>query len=138
MNFSPTCCQKPERQCRTTIYCQRNSIFHGQKNNYNIHLKFDRPKSGFVRAKKYLAGHYDRRPAVCYLEPWRPAPVAGTFFSYSERFRIQLSLKNRRYFFRLFQASAKQARGPDMCHRKVPSPITPVLRSTPALCFIHP
>ena len=68
MNFSPTCRQKPERQCRTTIYCQRNSIFHGQKNNYNIHL-FDRPKSGFVRAKKYLAGHHDRRPAVRYFEP---------------------------------------------------------------------
>jgi len=27
----------------------------GQKKNYTIHL-FDRPKSGFVRAKKYLAG----------------------------------------------------------------------------------
>ena len=30
---------------------------------------FDRPKSGFVQAKKYLAGHHDRRPAVRYLEP---------------------------------------------------------------------
>ena len=69
MNFSPTCRQKPERQCRTTSYCQRNSIFHGQKNNCNIHI-FDRAKSGFVRAKKYLAGHHDRRPAVRYFEPW--------------------------------------------------------------------
>ena len=25
---------------------------------------------GFVRAKKYLAGHQDRRPAVRYFEPW--------------------------------------------------------------------
>ena len=31
MNFSPTCRQKPERQCSTMIYCQRNSIFHRQK-----------------------------------------------------------------------------------------------------------
>ena len=31
MNFSPTCCQKPECQCSTTIYCQHNSIFHRQK-----------------------------------------------------------------------------------------------------------
>ena len=30
---------------------------------------FDWPKSGFVRAKKYLAGHHDRWPAVCYFEP---------------------------------------------------------------------
>ena len=28
MNFSTTCCQKAERECTTTIYCQRNSIFH--------------------------------------------------------------------------------------------------------------
>ena len=28
MNFSPTCYQKAERECTTTIYCQRNSIFH--------------------------------------------------------------------------------------------------------------
>ena len=26
-------------------------------------------QSGFVRAKKYLAGHHDRRPAVRYFEP---------------------------------------------------------------------
>ena len=31
---------------------------------------FDRPKSGFVRATKYLAGHQDRTPAVRYFEPW--------------------------------------------------------------------
>ena len=34
-----------------------------------IHL-FDRPKSGFDRAKNYLGGHHDRRPAVRYFEPW--------------------------------------------------------------------
>ena len=26
--ISPTCREKPERQCSTTIYCQRNLIFH--------------------------------------------------------------------------------------------------------------
>ena len=26
--ISPTCCEKPERQCSTTIHCQRNLIFH--------------------------------------------------------------------------------------------------------------
>ena len=31
MNFSPTCRQKPECQCSTTIYCQSNLIFHRQK-----------------------------------------------------------------------------------------------------------
>ena len=40
----------------------------GKKKSYIIHL-FDRPKSGFVRAKKYLAGNLDRRPAVRYFEP---------------------------------------------------------------------
>ena len=69
MNFSPTRRQKPQHQCSTTIYCQRNSIFHRQKKkSYIIHL-FDRPKSGFVRAKKYLAGHHDWRPVVRYFEP---------------------------------------------------------------------
>ena len=68
MNFSPTCHKKPERQCSTTIYFQRNLIFHRQKKNYSIRL-FDRLKSGFVWAKKYLAGHHDRQPAVRYFEP---------------------------------------------------------------------
>ena len=40
----------------------------GKKKKYTIHL-FDRLKSGFVRAKKYLAGHHDQRPAVHYFEP---------------------------------------------------------------------
>ena len=74
MNFSPACRQKPERQCRTTIYCKRNSIL--------------RIPSGFVRAKKYLAGHHDWHPAVHYFEPWvtvirlSPSQVkpTGTFF----------------------------------------------------------
>ena len=74
MNFSPACRQKPERQCRTTIYCKRNSIF--------------RIPSGFVRAKKYLAGYHDWHPAVHYFEPWvtvirlSPSQVkpTGTFF----------------------------------------------------------
>ena len=36
--ISPTCREKPERQCSTTIYCQRNLIFHiRQKKNYCIH-----------------------------------------------------------------------------------------------------
>ena len=35
--FSPTCRQKPECQCSTTIYCQRNLIFYRQKKNYSIH-----------------------------------------------------------------------------------------------------
>ena len=36
--ISPTCCEKPERQCSTTIHCQRNLIFHvRQKKNYCIH-----------------------------------------------------------------------------------------------------
>ena len=39
MNFSPTCRQKPERQCSTTIYCQGNSILQREKNNYGIHYK---------------------------------------------------------------------------------------------------
>ena len=39
MNFSPTCRQKPERQCSTTIYCQGNLILQRGKNNYGIHYK---------------------------------------------------------------------------------------------------
>ena len=36
--ISPTCREKPERQCSTTIYCQRNLIFHiRQKKNHCIH-----------------------------------------------------------------------------------------------------
>ena len=80
MNFSPACRQKPERQCRTTIYCKRNSIF--------------RIPSGFVRAKKYLAGHHDWHPAVHYFEPWvtvirlSPSQVkpTGTFFCLTQNF----------------------------------------------------
>ena len=30
---------------------------------------FHWPKTGFVRAKKYLASHHDWRPAVHYFEP---------------------------------------------------------------------
>ena len=52
---------------RSTVSVIRYST--GKKKSYIIHL-FDRPKSGFVRAKKYLAGHHDRRPAVRYFEPW--------------------------------------------------------------------
>ena len=39
MNVSSTCCPKPERQCSTTIYCQRNSLFQRQKTNnyFSIH-----------------------------------------------------------------------------------------------------
>ena len=36
-----------------------------------LYSLFDRPKSGFVRPKKYLAGHHDWRPTVRYFEPWR-------------------------------------------------------------------
>ena len=32
-------------------------------------INYDRPELGFVRAKNYLAGHDDRRPAVCYFQP---------------------------------------------------------------------
>ena len=50
-----------------TIYCQCSLIFLGQKKlKYSL---FDRPESGFVQAKKYLAGHHDRRPAVRYFQP---------------------------------------------------------------------
>lgn len=53
--------------------------------------------------------------------------------------RTIISLQNRRYFFRLLQASAKQARGAEHVPQgKVPSSIAPVLCSTPALRFIHP
>ena len=38
MNFSPTCRQKPECQCSTTIYCQHNSIFHRQKKLLFVYL----------------------------------------------------------------------------------------------------
>ena len=37
-----------------------------KKKKYSL---FDRPESGFVRAKKYLAGHHDRQPAVRFLQP---------------------------------------------------------------------
>ena len=53
---------------RSTASVIRYSIGK-KKKSYIIHL-FDRPKSGIVRAKKYLAGHHDRRPAVRYFEPW--------------------------------------------------------------------
>ena len=66
--ISPTCREKPERQCSTTIYCQRNLIFHIRQKKL-LYSLFDRPKSGFVRPKKYLAGHHDRRPTVRYFEP---------------------------------------------------------------------
>ena len=48
------------------IYCKRNSIFLRQKKLWSS--LFDRPDSGFVWAKKYLAGHHDRRPAVHYSQ----------------------------------------------------------------------
>ena len=51
-----------------TIYCQRNSIFLRPKKKKK-YLLFDRPESGFVRAEKYLDGHHDQRPAVCYFQP---------------------------------------------------------------------
>ena len=66
--ISPTCREKPERQCSTTIYCQRNLIFQIRQKKL-LYSLFDRPKSGFVRPKKYLAGHHDRRPTVRYFEP---------------------------------------------------------------------
>ena len=34
-----------------------------------LYSLFDRPKRGFVRPKKCLAGHHDRRPTVRYFEP---------------------------------------------------------------------
>ena len=67
MNFSPTCRQKPECQCSTTIYCQRNSIFH-EKKKLCIHY-FTGQKQGLSGLKKYLASHHDRRPALRYFEP---------------------------------------------------------------------
>ena len=48
MNFSPTCRQKPECQCSTTIYCQHNSgllIFRGKKS------KISRDFQGQIRGK---------------------------------------------------------------------------------------
>ena len=45
------------------------SVIQYSIGKYIIHL-FDRPESGYVHAKKYLAGHHDRRPAVRYFEPW--------------------------------------------------------------------
>ena len=68
MHFSPSCCQYYVNvNVVKTIYCQCNSVFLRQKNNYSIH--FDRPELGFVWAKKYLASHHDRWPAVRYFQP---------------------------------------------------------------------
>ena len=39
----------------------------GKKNI--LYSLFDRPKSGFVRPKNYLAGQHARRPTVRYFEP---------------------------------------------------------------------
>ena len=49
MNFSPTCRQKPESQCSTTVYCQCNSIL--QRPKKNIVFITWLIKIGFVRAK---------------------------------------------------------------------------------------
>ena len=74
----------------------------GKKKSYIIHL-FDRPKSGFVRAKKYLAGHHDRHPAVCYFEPWvtvirlSPSQVNGNLFSVSRKIFVQVKLSRSPY-----------------------------------------
>ena len=50
-----------------TIYCQRNLIFLAKKLQYSLS---DWPELGFDRAKKYLASHHDRQPAVRYFQPW--------------------------------------------------------------------
>ena len=63
MNFSPTCRQKLQRQCSTTIYCQRNSIFHRQKKKVILFIYLTGQNRGLSGLKNIW------RPAVRYFEP---------------------------------------------------------------------
>ena len=40
-----------------------------QKKTIVVFVVLTGKNGGFVRAKKYLAGHHDQRPAVRYFEP---------------------------------------------------------------------
>ena len=74
MHFSPTCHpKKPERLCSKTILLLAEFDIPFAKIYHIIVLTslFDRSESGFVQAKKYLACHFDWRPAVHYFQPWQ-------------------------------------------------------------------
>ena len=77
MNVSSTCRPKPERQCSTTIYCQRNSLFQRQKTNILVFIIWP-ARIRVCAGKKHLAGHHDRRPAVRYFQPWYVFPTKET------------------------------------------------------------
>ena len=95
MNFSPTHWQKPERQCTTTVYHQSNMIFHRQKIYIIVFIiNFVLLKSGFFQAKKYLACHQDRWPAVRYFEPChgKLLPVCFFFFTITSTVTVLMSI----------------------------------------------
>ena len=76
MHFSPTCCQKCERQCsKNDLLPAQFDIPLQKKLQYSL---FDQPESRFVQAKKYLAGHHGRGPAVRYFQPCMNPPVPVT------------------------------------------------------------
>ena len=77
MNVSSTCRPKPERQCSTTIYCQRNSLFQREKTNILVFIIWP-ARIRVYAGKKNLAGHHDRRPAVRYFQPWYVFPTKET------------------------------------------------------------
>ena len=106
MHFSLICCQKCARQCSNNDLLPANSILLRQKiSQYSL---FDWLELGFVRAKKYLAGHHDRQPVVRYLQPWYGRPellfnltsttLCALFFDF---YRRPDSLMNSLCFFSL-------------------------------------
>ena len=66
MNFSPTCRQKPERQCSTTIYCQRNLILQRQK-KYIVFI-ISPAENRFCCGKKIFGR--SSWPATCFPLFW--------------------------------------------------------------------
>ena len=77
MNVSSTCHLKPEHQCSTMIYCQRNSLFQRQKTNILVFIIW-LARIRVCPGKKHLGGHHDRRPALRYFQPWYVFPTKET------------------------------------------------------------
>ena len=69
MHFSLTCCQKCERQCSKTDLLPGIIRYSLDKRKYGIHYLTGQNRG--LSGLKILAGHYDRRPAVRYFQPWR-------------------------------------------------------------------
>ena len=89
MNFSPTCRQKPESQCSTTVYCQCNSILQRSKKKYSIHYLTGQNR-GLSGLKIF---DWSSWPATCCPLFWELTyALRLTFLNWSQKCHYTFSL----------------------------------------------